>query len=149
MGAGDHGSGARGAVAAAAVYAAAVFLCGFVLGTLRVLVIAPRVGDTVGVVLETPVILTFSWMVCRRCIARFNVAPGMRHRVMMGLVAFVLLQGAEFCLGTVLFGRAPADYVAAFAAAPGAIGLAAQVGFALLPVLVGRRADGPPPGQAG
>jgi hypothetical protein len=129
-------------VAAAAVYFAAVFLCGFVLGAVRVLVIAPRAGDTMGVVLETPVILAFSWIVCRRCIARFNVGPTMRHRLMMGLAAFVLLQGSEFCLGTLVFGRAPADYIAAFTAAAGAIGLAAQVGFAILPVLVARGSTG-------
>jgi hypothetical protein len=48
---------------AGALYALLVFLIGFILGTIRVLLIAPRLGETIAVLLETPVILgaSFGW----------------------------------------------------------------------------------------
>ena len=134
--------GTTRAVKAATVYFAAVFLCAFVLGAIRVLLVAPHLGDTAGVMLETPIILAISWAVCRRCIERFNVGSTIRHRLIMGSVALILLQGAEFCIAIALFGRTATDYVAAFATAPGAIGLAAQVGFAILPAVVAMRPSG-------
>ena len=45
-------------VAAGCVYALLTFFVGFVLGTLRVLLVAPRLGAIVAVSLEAPVILT-------------------------------------------------------------------------------------------
>ena len=52
------------AIKAGGVYFVAVFLFGFVLGTARTLIVLPRVGETVGVVLEAPVILAISWVTC-------------------------------------------------------------------------------------
>ena len=47
---------------AGVAYAVTVFAIGFVLGT-RVLLLAPRVGSTIAVSIEVPVILTASWYV--------------------------------------------------------------------------------------
>ena len=58
---------------AGATYAVSVFVVGFALGTLRVLVVAPRLGDTVAVTLEAPVMLLASWEFSRRLIKRFDV----------------------------------------------------------------------------
>jgi hypothetical protein len=52
----------------------------------------------------------------------------------MGLVAFLVLMSAEFGLGTVL-GRSLVDQLAIYKSLPGAIGLAAQVIFAMFPVI--------------
>jgi hypothetical protein len=52
---------------AGALYALIVFLIGFILGTIRVLLIVPRLGETAAVMLETPVMLAASWFVCRWC----------------------------------------------------------------------------------
>ena len=54
----------------------------------------------------------------------------------MGLVAFVVLMSAEVGLGAV-FGRSLVDQLATFKSSPGAIGLGAQVIFAMLPVIQG------------
>jgi hypothetical protein len=48
----------------------------------------------------------------------------------MGLVAFLVLMSAEVGLGVVL-GRSLGDQLAAFKLSPGAIGLGAQVIFAI------------------
>ena len=44
----------------ALVYVAAVFAAAFVLGTLRVLLVAPRLGELAAVALELPVVLCLS-----------------------------------------------------------------------------------------
>jgi hypothetical protein len=61
------------ATEAGAVYALIVFLIGFSFGTIRVLLLAPRLGETAAVILETPVILAASWFVCRWCVDRVGV----------------------------------------------------------------------------
>jgi hypothetical protein len=55
-------------------------------------------------------------------------------RSFMGLVAFVVLMSAEVGLGTV-FGRSLLDQLATYGSRPGAIGLAAQIMFAMFPVI--------------
>jgi hypothetical protein len=52
----------------------------------------------------------------------------------MGLVAFLVLMEAEIGLGAVL-GQSLVDQLAAYRSTAGAIGLAAQVIFATLPVV--------------
>jgi hypothetical protein len=58
---------------AGAVYFTIVFAVGFLLGTVRVLVLVPRVGETAAVMIELPIILAASWITCRWLIARFSV----------------------------------------------------------------------------
>jgi hypothetical protein len=43
-----------GATEAGALYAIIVFLIGFILGTIRVLLVAPRLGETTAVIVEVP-----------------------------------------------------------------------------------------------
>jgi len=123
------------ALRAGAAYVAVVFLAGFVLGTVRVLVVAPRLGAIVAVFIEAPVILAVSWAVCRGCVARFRVAPARGPRLMMGGSAFVLLMALEAALSVLAFGRSLADHLGAYVTAPGALGLAAQFGFAVIPLI--------------
>jgi len=82
-------------IKAGATYFAVVFLFAFVFGTIRVLIVAPHVGETTGVLLETPVILAISWVICRWCVNRFRVASGNGTRLLMGVVAFGLLSATE------------------------------------------------------
>ncbi len=52
------------AVLAGVLYFGLVFALGFILGTLRVLVLEPRLGSTGAVLLELPVMLAASWLLC-------------------------------------------------------------------------------------
>ena len=121
-------------MSAGALYAIVVSLIGFIFGTIRVLLFVPRLGETSAVILEIPLILVASWFVCRWCVNRLDVAATVPARSLMGLVAFLVLMSAEVGLGAVL-GRSLVDQVAAYGSQAGAIGLAAQVIFAMFPVV--------------
>lgn len=127
------------ALKAGAIYVALVFLAGFGLGVLRVLIVAPRLGAVVAVLIEAPVILVVSWVVGRGCVARFGVAPMFGPRLVMGGSAFVLLMGLEAALSVLAFGRGLADHLGGYLTLPGALGLAAQLGFAVIPLIQLRR----------
>jgi hypothetical protein len=116
---------------ARALYARIVFS----FGTIRVLLFAPRFGETAAVILETPVMLAASWFVCRWCVDRVDVPRTVPVRSAMGAVAFVVLMAAEFGLAGLVFGRSLDEQLAGYASAPGAIGLAAQIVFAAFPVV--------------
>jgi hypothetical protein len=104
---------------AGALYAIIVFLIGFIFGTIRVLLLVPRLGETTAVIVEAPIMLAASWFVCRWCVDRRRTVPA---GSLMGLVAFVVLMSAEVGLG-VVFGRSTADQLAAYGSLAGAIGL--------------------------
>src|SRR5262245_49583676 len=61
------------ATKAGGLYAIIVFLIGFILGTIRVLLVAPRLGETTAVIIEAPIMLAASWFVCRWCVDRLHV----------------------------------------------------------------------------
>ena len=122
------------ATEAGALYAIIVFLIGFILGTIRVLLLVPRLGETIAVIVEAPIIPAASWFVCRWCVDRLSVRRTVPARSLMGLVAFAVLMSAEVGLGAV-FGRSIADQLATYGSLAGAIGLGAQVIFAMFPVI--------------
>jgi hypothetical protein len=119
-------------------YAVIVFACGCVLGAIRLFLLAPRVGATIAVLAEAPLMLAASWWISRVCIAHFRVPAQLGARIVMGGVAFVTLLLAEFALSTLVFGRLPAAYVSSLVSTPGAIGLGAQIVFALFPLVQAR-----------
>lgn len=121
------------AIRAGVLCFALVFAAGFVLGTLRVLVVAPAIGETAAVLAELPVILLIAWRLCRRLAARERVPAEPLPRAVMGGLAFVLLIGAEAALGAVL-GRPLAAQAAALATPAGLAGLAGQIAFGLMPL---------------
>lgn len=123
---------------AAFAYVGIVFGVGFVLGTIRVLAVAPYLGSTLAVVVELPLMLTVSWYACRWVIGRFSVGDRWRHRLALGGMAFALLMTAELGVSTIGFGRSVAEHLATYRTAPGALGLLAQIGFALFPMVQGR-----------
>jgi hypothetical protein len=125
----------RHGLRAGIAYFGIVFLAGFVLGTLRVLVLAPALGPTAAVAAEIPVMLVIAWIACRRLVGRFAVPAGLAARSAMGASAFALLGLAEALLGSIAFGRPVATQIADLGTPQGALGLAGQVVFGLLPVL--------------
>jgi hypothetical protein len=129
----------KSALTAALTYSALVFAAGFVLGTFRVLVVAPRLGAPLAVLVEAPVMLAISWLACGTCIRVFRLPPDVAAGLVMGAAALVLLLAAEMVLAALAFGRTPADYVRDLGTAAGAEGLAAQIAFALFPAVQGRQ----------
>lgn len=127
----------RGLLAAALAYFAATFAVAFALGALREIVVAPRLGGLAAVALEVPILLTVSWLTAGWTVRRFAVSERVSARLVMGAVAFGLLQAAELAFAVAL-GTPPSVYLGAVATAKGALGMAAQVAFALIPLVVGR-----------
>lgn len=122
------------ALRAGGVYALAVFAIGFVLGTARVLLVAPRIGEFAAVAIEVPVMLAIAWPICARIVRSFALGRG-SERAAMGVSAFVLLMALEWALALLLFRRSVAQMIGGYGTAAGLLGLAGQVGFALLPFL--------------
>ncbi len=129
----------RRALQAAAVYFAIVFSLAFILGVVRTLFVAPRTGDLVAVLIETPIVLLASWFAARWGAQRFSVPAQATDRLAMGLVAFSLLMTVETALALLLFARPLAQQLAAYGTPAGAIGLLAQIAFGLMPLLAARR----------
>jgi hypothetical protein len=122
---------------AALAYWAAVFALAFVIGALRVTWLAPRIGETGAVLIEVPVILAASWFAARWAVRRFAIASA-GQAVAMGALAFALLMASEALLALVI-GAGVAAWLAGMASTAGAIGLAGQVAFAVMPVVVRNR----------
>ncbi len=118
-----------------AYYFALIFALGFVLGTVRVLWLVPMIGEMNAVLAELPVMLTASWFAARWLVRHYALVQ-VRARAVMGIFAFALLMLVEVTLAGLLFGEAPAEWFRSIFAKPGIIGLAGQILFALMPVLV-------------
>lgn len=117
---------------AAAAYWGIVFALGFVLGTVRVLWLAPLVGLIPATLLELPIILAASWFAAGWILRRFAIADW-REALTLGVLAFVLLMAAECALASALMGQTPAQWLADLARPHALFGLAGQAAFALMP----------------
>ncbi len=123
------------AVRAGVAYFAIVFAVGFALGTLRVLTLAPYLGEAGAVLVELPVMLAVSWLACGLVLDRWRVPAGWRHRLAVGGVAFALLMAAELGVSVLAFGRSVGEHFATYRSWGAALGLAAQVAFAAMPLV--------------
>jgi len=119
-------------IRAAASYWAVVFALGFVLGTVRVLWVIPRVGLVPANLLELPLILAASWFAAGWLVRRFALKAG-GEALAVGALAFAILMAAESALAGVLSGQSPAQWLAGLSEPHAVLGLAGQVVFALMP----------------
>lgn len=126
------------AIRAGLRYGLEAFALGFVLGTLRVVLIAPATGTLPAVLIEIPVMLVaMGWRAHRIMAAHPNVTM-IGARAVMGAVGFTLLMICELLLGMAL-GTSPRQWLTDLASPPGAAGLAGQIMFGFLPLLMGGR----------
>jgi hypothetical protein len=123
---------------AGAVYFLILFAFGFILGTIRVTLIAPRFGVLTATLAEVPVMLAAAYFVCRWVIRRWNVSHRSSVRWAMVVLFILLLFLFETLFGAMLFGRSLTDQLTALATPAGWVGLCAQIIAALLPLLVWR-----------
>ena len=120
----------------ALTYFGLVFSVGFLLGVVRVALLAPALGERWAELLEMPVMLVAALLAARWVAGRFAVPRRARHRLALGLLALALLLAAE--LGVVLLVRdsSLAEYIAARDPVAGTAYLVALALFALAPWLV-------------
>lgn len=124
----------RGAGAGIA-YFGLVFLLGMILGTIRILLLEPWVGEVTAVLIELPVMLAGSWIACGRLIGRFGVPPRPGSRLVMGGLAFLLLVAAELWLSLFAVGGTVAEHFRSYLEADHLLGLLGQLVFASFPLL--------------
>ena len=93
------------------------------------------VGPLPAVLIEIPVILAIAWIGCRWIIRQLAVPASIGERISMGVVAFALLMIAEYLLALSISGLSLSAYAATFATAPGFAGLAAQLLYAVFPIV--------------
>jgi hypothetical protein len=124
----------RAALMAGAVYFVLIFLLGFLLGTVRTILVGESGDRLRAVLIELPIMLAASWFVCGQVVRRCAVADAPAPRLAMGGFAFALLMLAELGVGALLFGRTPAEHFLLYREASYAIGLVAQVLFAAMPL---------------
>lgn len=117
---------------AGAAYFVIIFALGFVLGTIRVLLTAPRMGDLNATLLELPVLLIASWIVAGWLIKHFKIAPEAKYLIAMGVIAFAILMIAEPMLG-LSFGKSLKTQWIDISKPAGLAGLSGQILFALIP----------------
>jgi hypothetical protein len=124
----------RQIVLPASAYLTVVFCAAFVLGTIRVLWVIPRLGEVRAVLIEGPLVLALSWVVAGAVLRRWPL-PDRHARVAMGGLAFLGLMLLEVALGRLVFGRSLAGILAQMVTPAGLIGLAGQIGFGLIPLI--------------
>lgn len=124
---------------AGVTYFALVFGAGFVLGTIRTLWIAPRLGNRVAELMEAPLMLLVTIVAARWIVARLGVPPRWPSRLGIGAIALALLLVAEFALLSPLRSVSMQEYLATRDPVSGTVYYAMLGLFALMPLLIGRR----------
>lgn len=124
-------------ILAALRYFAGIFALGFVLGAIRTLWLAPRIGATPAVLIELPLMLLASGLLAHRIVRRARFSPP--AALGMGMLAFALLMAAEALLALVLARQDLGAWLADLVRTPGWIGLAGQIAFGLFPLLAALR----------
>ncbi|MFO0721007.1 MAG: hypothetical protein U0319_09760 [Nitrospira sp.] len=116
-----------------------VFGAGFLLGTIRVLLLLPVLGERAAELLEMPFMLIVIVLAARWIDRRFLAGVDDRGRIVVGLLAFGLVLSAEFVVGIALRGMTPRDVLFARDPVSGAAYYLSLLLFAVMPWLIAQR----------
>jgi hypothetical protein len=118
-----------------ALYFALVFGAGFALGTVRVLLVVPRVGERTAELLETPVMLAVTFLAARWVVMRFSLTHR-ASRLGAGCIALALLLIAEALVVLWVRHLTMSEYFATRDPVSGTVYVLMLVFFALMPLFV-------------
>jgi hypothetical protein len=124
---------------AAILYVVIVFAAGFAFGTMRVLVLEPRLGEMLATLCEAPFLLIVMLLAARWLPARLHLTLAIGPLAAMGVGALMLQQLTDVAFGSLLRGMTLREQLAHLITPAGAIYLALVVAFAAMPIL----ANGP------
>jgi hypothetical protein len=124
---------------ASVLYFAVVFGTGFVLGPIRILWVAPRLGTRVAELLESPIMFVVTILAAKWIVRRLAVPPTPLKRLRMGGIALSLMLTAEFTLVLWLRGLSIREYLAGRDPVAATVYYALLGLFALMPLIVARR----------
>lgn len=122
-------------------YFALVFGSGFVLGSIRVPLLVPRLGVRNAELAEMPLMLIAIVLGARFVVRHFAVPPTPGARLRVGLLALTLMVVAEASFVRVLQDQSVAQYVAGRDPVSGLAYLVMLVVFALMPCVLARVED--------
>ena len=123
---------------AAVVYFALVFGTGFILGSIRVTLLVPRLGIRNAELLEMPLMLAATVLAARAVVRWFDLPATATVRLATGATALALLLLAELFLVDALQRQTVGQYVTGRDPVSGSVYLALLVVFALMPLLLAR-----------
>ena len=121
-------------------YFALVFGAGFVLGTVRVPFVVPRLGMRTAELLEAPVMFAVVFFAARFVVQRFALPARGAPRLLVGATALTLLLIVEVALVVVVQRQALGAYIASRDPVSGGVYLALLALFAAMPLFLRVRA---------
>lgn len=114
------------------------FGAGFIMGTIRVPFLVPRLGERVAELVEMPFMLIVIVLAARFITKRFALPATALVRLATGFLALGLLIAAELLLAVVLQDRPLAEYVSSRDPVSGSVYLAMLALFAAMPLVITR-----------
>lgn len=139
--AGGERRGFSSALTAGLAYFGLVFGSGFVLGTIRVLFVAPRVGERAAELLEAPLMLAVMTLAAGWVVRRIRVPAGAGVRAAVGGLALALVTLLDFTAVLWLRGLTLADYFRQRDPVAASVYFIMLLVFAAMPLIVGRRPE--------
>jgi hypothetical protein len=121
------------------LYFLIVFAAGFVLGVIRVLALEPALGTGTAELLEMPVMVGLTVCAARWVVRHFQIPITLGGRLVVGMLALLLLLGAELGVAIGLRGLSVSEAILDRDPISGMAYLLSLVLFALMPTLVLRR----------
>lgn len=121
------------------VYFLLVFGAGFVLGTVRVLLVVPHLGDRAAELLEMPLMLTATVLAARWINTRFSEPRNSGGRWAIGAIALGFMLAGEMAVGIGIRGLTAADVILNRDPISGTAYYLSLLLFAAMPWLVSRR----------
>ena len=131
-------SNATKVIKAGLAYFALVFGAGFILGSVRVPFLVPRLGERIAELIETPFMFVVVLLSARFIARRFALPVATSARLTVGFLALGLLLAAEFLLAAAIQDRSLGEYIASRDPVSGTVYLAMLVLFALMPLIIAR-----------
>lgn len=128
-------------IKAGMTYFSLVFAAGFVLGSIRVPFLVPRLGERAAELIEMPFMFAVVLVSARFIIKRFNLPANALPRLGAGLLALGLLVAAEVIIAVAIQNRTLGEYLASRDPVSGIVYLLMLVLFAAMPFLLGRIAS--------
>ena len=125
-------------IKAGITYFVLVFGAGFVLGSIRVPFLVPRLGERAAELIEMPFMFVVVWVSARFITNCFSLPTNVLARLGAGFLALGLLVAAEVLLAVALQDRTLGEYVAGRDSVSGMVYLAMLALFAVMPFVLAR-----------
>ena len=121
------------------LYFVVVFAVGFVLGTIRVLVVVPHLGARLSELIEAPIMVAVSLLVALWLVRRYCERSAPPFWLGVGFIGLGLLLLVEFTVVLWVRGLSFSEYLATRDPLSSTVYFASLIAFAVLPALLCRR----------